>query len=189
MRKAVLDAQARSTVDAPSLGASLLAEPRYGDGRTPSADLGSALSDFWSGDGRGVNWNLSLSLDLPLTAGAGRSLRAAADAEQAALAGAALRQAREAAEDRAAALAERRASMEERMDIQRAVVELERRKLDRALALGAAGTATRDAADDARLGLAAAEDELYRMELELFVLSLDEAALAGRDLGAALGLR
>lgn len=189
LRKAVLDAQARSTVDAPSFGASLLAEPRYGDGRTPSADLGSALGDFFSGDGSGVNWNLSLSLDLPLTAGAGRSLRAAADAEQAAIAGAALRQAREAAEDRAAALAERRASMEERMAIQRAVIGLERRKLERVLALGAAGTATRDAAEDARLELAAAEDELYRMELELFVLSLDEAALAGRDLGAVLGLR
>lgn len=189
LRRAALDAQVRSTVDAPSFGASLLAEPRYGDGRKPSADLGSALSDFWSGDGRGVNWNLSLSLDLPLSASAGRALRAAADAEQAAIAGAALRQAREAAEDRAAALAERRASMEERMAIQRAVIGLERRKLERVVALGAAGTATRDAAEDARLELAAAEDELYRMELELFILGLDEAALAGRDLGAALGLR
>lgn len=189
LRRAALDAQARSTVDAPSFGASLLAEPRYGDGRKPSADLGSALSDFWSGDGRGVNWNLSLSLDLPLSAGTGRALRAAADADQAAIAGAALRQVREAAEDRAAALAERRASTEERMAIQRAVIGLERRKLERVLALGAAGTATRDAADDARLELAAAEDELFRMELELFILGLDEAALAGRDLGAALGLR
>lgn len=189
LRKAALDALARSTVDAPSFGASLLAEPRYGDGRKPSADLGSALNDFWSGDGRGVNWNLSLSLDLPLSASAGRALRAAGDAQQASIAGAALRQAREAAEDRAAALAERRASMEERMAIQRAVIGLERRKLERVLALGAAGTATRDAAEDARLELAAAEDELFRMELELFILSLDEAALAGRDLGAALGLR
>lgn len=189
LRKASLDAQARSTVDAPSLGASLLVEPRYGDGRQPKADLASALSDFFSGDGSGVNWNLSLSLDLPLTAGRGRALRASADAEQAALAGAALSQARAAAEDRAAALAERRASMEERMAIQRSVVDLERRKLDRALALGAAGTATRDAAEDARLALAEAEDELFRMELELFILGIDEAALAGLELGAALGLR
>lgn len=189
LRRAALDAQARSTVDAPSLGVSLLAEPRYGDARQPGGDLASAFSDFWSGDGRGVNWNLSLSLDLPLTAEASRALRAGADAEQAAIAGAALRQAREAAEDRSAALAERRASMEERMAIQRAVIGLARRKLERALALGAVGTATRDAAEDARLELAAAEDELFRMELELFILGLDEAALAGRELGAALGLR
>ncbi len=74
--KAVADSVARSTIDASVFGASLVLEPRYRDNRDDPSSLPSALTDFFDYDNdAGINWNLSLSLDLPLTARAARDYR------------------------------------------------------------------------------------------------------------------
>jgi hypothetical protein len=185
--KAVADSLARSTIDAPVLGASLVLEPRYRDTRPNSSKVSTAFTDFFEYDsGAGVNWNLSLSLDIPLTAAAARDYRRRLDSLALEAAEASRTQTERAVNDRAAALAERRDALGERLDIQRRIAALELRKADRLDALAAAGTVPREDAADARAELDRDLAEILRLELDLLLTELDLRILAGVDLADAI---
>lgn len=185
--KARTDAAARSTVDAPTLVASLSATPRYPDSRGDAADLGALLSDFAdTAGGAGLSWNASLTLDVPLSAGTARGRRARIDALSAEAADAQRAQAERAASDRAASLVGYRDALRERLSIQRRIAELDARKVDRAAQLAASGTVASADVAAARSELDRALAEALRLELELLLAELDLRSLAGGDLSAAL---
>ena len=187
VEKALADAAARATVDAPVLGASLLVEPRYRDERPDSSSLTSAFSDFFDySNNAGVNWNLSLSLDIPLTASAARQYRTRLDSLALEAAEAQRTQTQRAVGDRAAALAERRDALGERLDIQRRIAALEARKADRLDDLAKAGIVPREDATDARAALDRDLAEILRLELDLLLTELDLRSLAGVDLATAI---
>jgi outer membrane protein TolC len=184
--KVVADSVARSTLDAPVFGASLLLEPRYRDTRDDSS-LSSAFTDFFDyGGGAGVNWNLSLSLDIPLTARAAKEYRGRLDSLALEAAEAQRTQTERSVADRAAALAERRDALGERLSIQRRIAALEVRKADRLDDLAAAGTVPLEDAADARAELDRDLAEILRLEIDLFLTELDLRSLAGVDLASAI---
>lgn len=184
--KVVADSVARSTIDAPVFGASLQVEPRYRDDRDDSS-ISSALTDFFVYDNNaGVNWNLSLSLDIPLTARAAKEYRARIDSLALVAAEAQQDQVQRSVNDRAAALAERRDALGERLDIQRRIAALEERKADRLDDLAEAGIVPREDAADARTELDSDLAEILRMELDLLLTELDLRSLAGIDLAEAI---
>ncbi len=186
-RKARADAGSRAALDAPALGASVAASPRYPDSRDDPYDLARALTDFGDVEGgAGVNLNVALTLDVPLSARASRAYRARADALAAEAADAQLEQAERLAADRADSLAGRRAALLERLSIQRRIAGLEARKAERAAELASAGTASAEDAADAAAERDRAELEAFRLELELLLADLDLRALAGEDLAAVL---
>jgi outer membrane protein TolC len=185
--KVLADAVARSTIDAPVMDASLLLEPRYLDDRADPASLPSALTDFFDyGGGAGVNWNLSLSLDIPLTARAAREYRNRLDSLALEAAEAQVTQTERSVADYAAALAERRYALGERLDTQRRIAALETRKADRLDDLAAAGTVPLEDAADARAELDRDLAEILRLELDLLLTELDLRSLAGEDLASAI---
>jgi hypothetical protein len=185
--KVLADSVARSTIDAPVFGASLLLEPRYRDTRADASALASALTDFFAyDDDAGVNWNLSLSLDIPLTAKAAREYRSKLDSLALEAAEAQRTQIQRSVGDRAAALVERRDSLGERLAIQRRIAALEVRKADRLDDLAAAGTVPREDAADARAELDRDLAEILRLELDLLLTELDLRSLAGVDLASAI---
>lgn len=182
VEKAAVDSLARATIDAPVLGASLLLEPRYRDDRDTSS-LSSALSDFFAYDEEaGVNWNLSLSLDIPLTARAARDYRSRVDSLALEAAEAQRIQTQRAVGDRALALVERRDALGERLEIQRRIAALEVRKAERLEDLAASGTVPREDAVDARAELDRDLAEILKLELDLLLTELDLQGLAGVDL-------
>ena len=186
--KALADAVARTIVDVPVLGASLLVEPRYPDSpRADPSSLPSVLTDFFDySNGAGVNWNLSLSLDVPLTARAARQYRTRLDTLALELAEAQKTQVERAVRDRATALAERRDALGERLEIQRRIAALEARKADRLDDLVAVGTVPREDAVDARAELDRDLAEILKLELDLLLTELDLRSLAGVDLADAI---
>lgn len=186
-RKVRADAGSRAVIDAPALGASVAASPRYPDSRDDPYDFAAALTDFADADGgAGLNLNLALTLDVPLSARASREYRARVDALSAEAADAQLEQAERLAADRADSLTGRREALLERLSIQRRIAELEARKAERAAELASAGTASAEDAADAAAERERAELELFRIELELLLADLDLRALAGDDLAAVL---
>jgi outer membrane protein TolC len=185
--KALADSAARATLDAPVLGASLLVEPRYGDKRADLSSLPSVFTDFFDYDnGAGVNWNFSLSLDIPLTARTAKDHRTRLDSLALEAAEAQRTQTERAVGDRAAALVERRDALGERLAIQRRIAALEQRKADRLDDLAAVGTVPREDAADARAELDRDLAEVLRLELELLLTELDLRSLAGVDLATAI---
>ncbi|MBN2875553.1 MAG: TolC family protein, partial [Spirochaetales bacterium] len=181
------DAASRAVIDAPVLGASLVASPRYPDSRSDPTDFGTLLSDFAETDGgAGFNVNLTLTLDVPLTAGAARGYREQLDALSAEAADAQSKLAERSVADRAAALIGRRDALGERLDIQRRIAELDGRKAERAESLAAAGTVSAEDAADARTEHERSLAEVLRIELDLLLAELDLRALAGQDLAAVL---
>jgi outer membrane protein TolC len=187
VEKTLADSAARATLDAPVLGASVLLEPRYRDKRADTSSLPSAFTDFFDyGDKAGVNWNLSLSLDIPLTARAARNHRSNLDSLALDAAEAQRIQTELAVGDRAAALAERRDALGERLRIQRRIAALEVRKADRLDDLAIAGTVPREDAADARAELDRDLAEILRLELDLLLTELDLRSLAGMDLATVI---
>jgi outer membrane protein TolC len=185
--KARTDAVARSTIDVPILVTSLAASPRYPDSRGDPSDPGTLISDFAdTAGGAGLSWNVSLTLDVPLSAGASREYRRRIEALSVDAADAQLAQAERATADRAASLAGTRDALRERLSIQRRIAELNARKADRAAQLAAAGTLTSDDVASARSERDRAFAEALRVELDLLLSELDLRALAGDDLAAAL---
>lgn len=185
--KAVADSLARSTIDAPVFGASLVLEPRYRDSRPDSSSLPSAITDFFDyQNDAGVNWTLSLSLDLPLTASAAKVYRSRLDSFTLEAAEAQRTQTERAVKDRAAALAERRDALGERLAIQQRIAALELRKAERLDDLAAAGTVPREDAADARAELDRDLAEILRLELDLLLTELDLRNLAGADLAVVI---
>jgi len=185
--KARADAASRATIDAPVFGASIVASPRYPDTRANAGDFSKLLSDFADIEGgAGFNWNLSITLDVPLSAGAGREYRRRLDALSIEVADAQRLQAERSVGDRTAALAGRRDALRERLSIQRRIAELDGRKAERAAELAAVGTIPAEDAVDARNELDRALAEVLRSELDLLLAELDLRALAGEDLAAVL---
>lgn len=187
LRKTQADADARALIDAPALGASLLATPRYPDKRQSPSDLGTIFSDFGDTEGgAGLNLNLSLTLDVPLTAGAAREARRRLDSLALEAAEAQRLQAERSVADRAASLAGRRDALRERLAIQRRIAQLDGRKAERAASLASTGTIPKADATEALLERERALIEVLRLELELLVAELDLRALAGEDLANLL---
>ncbi|TFG84778.1 MAG: TolC family protein [Spirochaetales bacterium] len=185
--KARADATARSTIDATIFAASLSVAPRYPDSRLDAANPANAFSDFSDGSGgAGFNWNLTLTLDVPLSGGAARGYRERADTLAIASAEAQRSQAERSVQDRAASLAGRRDALTERLAIQRRIAELDGRKAERLADLAAAGTATAADTADARAERDRALTEVLRTELDLLLAELDLRALSGEDLAASL---
>ena len=189
VEKTLSDSVARSILDAPIFGASLVLEPRYRDNRADTASLPSVFTDFFEyDDGAGLNWNLSLSLDVPLSAGAARNHRERMDELALEAAEAQRTQVQRSVSDRAAALAERRVALGERLAIQRSIAALELRKADRLDDLATAGTVPREDAEDARAELDRDLAEVLRLDLELLLTELDILSLAGADLASVIAL-
>ncbi len=183
VEKARADANSRSIIDAPTLTTALSAEPRYPDSRVDAGDFGSAFSDFFDSDGNaGINWNFSVLLDVPLSAGPAKAYRSEQDAQAGAIAEALKAQAERALLDRAQSLVARRDGLTERLAIQRRIVALDERKVERARALTGAGTLGSDALEDALVARDLAAAELLRLELELFLAELDLRLAQGEDI-------
>ncbi len=183
VEKARADARARSIIDAPTLSAALSAEPRYPDSRANTGDFGSAFSDFSkTQDNAGINWNLSIVLDVPLSAGAAKAYRSGQDAQAGAIAEALKLQTERSVVDRAKSLIARRDGLAERLAIQRRIVALDERKVERARALTGVGTLGSDALEDAIVARDLAAAEFLRLELELFLAELDLRLAQGEDI-------
>jgi outer membrane protein TolC len=183
VEKARADAHARSIIDAPTLSASLSAEPRYPDTRADTGDFGSAFDDFFEYDGNaGINWNFSVIVDVPLSAGAAKAYRRGQDAQASAIAEALKAQTERSVLDRAQSLLARRDGLSERLAIQRRIVALDERKVERARSLIGAGTLGSDALEDALVARDLAAAEQLRLELELFLAELDLRLAQGDDI-------
>ncbi|HRZ90124.1 MAG TPA: TolC family protein, partial [Spirochaetia bacterium] len=187
LERAAADAAARAVSDAASFGASLSLEPRYPDTRADPDDLGSVLSDYFGGGtGAGMNLNLTLTLDVPLSVREARALRSRSDALAARAAAANLRAAEQTARERARALEERRAFLADRVEIQKRIADLSRRKWERLRDLAAAGTVPADEADAARTDWDRAVSDVLRTEVDLVLAELDIRILRGEDLAVVL---
>ncbi len=187
LEKAAADAASRALADSATFGANLSLEPRYPDTRSDPDDLGTILSDYFDGGtGAGVNLNLTLTLDVPLSVREARTLRARADALSMQSAAASLRAAEQSARERAVALEERRAFLADRVEIQRRIADLSRRKWERLRDLAAAGTIPTDDADAARTDWDRAVSDVLRTEVDLVLAELDMRILRGEDLAGVL---
>lgn len=187
LEKLEADAASRAVLDTPAFGLRLTLEPRYPDTRSHADELGSAISDYFGGGaGAGVDFNLSMSLDIPLSVRETRRLRSRADdlAAQAAAANRAL--AEQASLERIEALGERRAFLADRAEIQRRIAGLSKRKWERLRDLVAAGTALAEEAQAAKADWERAEADVLRTELDLLLAELDIRALGGEDIALAL---
>lgn len=185
--KAKVDAAARATIDAPVLGAFIVVAPRYADARDDASDPANVVSDLLDTDnGAGLNWNVSLSLDWPLSGKAAREHRARLDALSLVAAEAQRLMMLRSIGDRMSSIVGRRDALIERLSIQRSIVELEKSKAARQVVLADAGTVTLEDAADALAKRDGAIAEALRLELDLLLAELDLRALVGEDLAAVL---
>ena len=187
LEKASADAAVRAVADSAAFGASLSLEPRYPDSRSDAADLGTILSDYFGGGtGARINLNLTLTLDVPLSVRETRSLRSRADALAVQAAAANLKAAEQAVLERARALEERRNFLADRIEIQKRIADLSRRKWERLRDLAAVGTVPADEADSAKADWDRALSDVLRTEVDLILSELDIRILRGEDLAMAL---
>lgn len=185
--KVSADAAARAVADSAAFGASLSLEPRYPDSRSDPEDLGTILSDYFDGGtGSGLNLNLTLTLDVPLSVREAKALRARADTLSVQSAVANLRAAEQTARERARALEERRSFLADRVEIQKRIADLSRRKWERLRDLAAAGTVPADEADAAKTDWDRAVSDVLRTEVDLVLVELDMRILRGEDLAGVL---
>ena len=185
--KAAADAAARAVADSAALGVNVSVEPRYPDSRPNPSDPGTILSDYFGGGtGAGVNLNLTLTLDVPLSVREARTLRSRADAAAAQTASANLRAAERSVLERATALEERRVFLADRIEIQKRIADLSRRKWERLRDLAAAGTVPADDADAAKTDWDRSVTDVLRTELDLILAELDMRILRGEDLAVVL---
>ena len=187
LEKAAADSASRGLVDSSAFGASFSLEPRYPDARSNPADLGTLFSDYFDGAaGTGFDFNLTLTLDVPLSVKEARFLRVRTDALAAETAAANLQLAERDALERSAALEDRRDFLVDRIEIQRRIADLSRRKWERFRDLAAAGTASADDADSARTDWDRASSDVLLTGLDLILVELDIRALRGEDLAGVL---
>ncbi len=185
--KAKVDAAARATIDAPVLGAAIVVAPRYADARDDASDTATVLSDLLDSDnGAGFNWNVSATLDWPLSGKAAREHRSRLDALSIEAAEAQRLMMLRSIDDRMASIVGRRDALIERLSIQRRIVELEKSKTARQVALADVGTVTVEDAADALAKRDGALAEALRLELDLLLAELDLRALAGEDIASVL---
>jgi outer membrane protein TolC len=173
-----------------TLGLNLYMVPSYppaGPGGRSATDFAAAFSDFFDA-GAALQAQVSVSLNIPLTAGRQRSIQQASQAERLAQATEAEDRARNQASDAAKLLNQRITVAEERRAYWSMQTGLAERRLTESQRLLELGSLTASEVEQSRLLLLQRSTEAWLAATDRFFLELQLRALLGADMATIFGM-
>ncbi len=180
LRSAELDYELARKQAGATANLAVTATPRYRDEREDPADLGTVFSDF-SGDGSGVDLNLVLTLEVPLTAGGERRRTVEQARLSLDLAESALERARVETESQEELLELRMDTLSRRIELLEFDLAYERDLLTNDRELLELGSRNQINVEQREFSVQAKEIDLANLRGELLLQRLELARVVGKD--------
>lgn len=171
--------------DRPSLSVTVRMAPLYPASREDPEAFDSSLTDFFA-SGADLEATVALGLTIPLFTARERSYRERIDTLTQQVAETDFQDTERAVANQIQTLVTNRRFLERRIEILQTDVEYERQRVENERALLRSGATTELRVDEVELDLLSRQNELWQIEAERFLNSVEILAVTGNDLGAVL---